>query len=203
MLFVAVFALFASVAFAAPSVDGKMTFKNKAFTRIQALTNFLALPVKHLDAVVDIAIAEMATRQPRTFNEVTLSGLDSLKRTTCQLKGDVYTCLAVAEKAVVNSPEHKNLKVVVKIPIGVQVNGDVFQKFIIGEVEVEEADEVITEDGLFGFWKKVKKAVGKAGKAVVKGAKKVVKTAAQIALEEAKNVAHQKANVSFTLSYKT
>ncbi len=159
----------------------------------------MPLSVKHLDAVVDIAIAEMATRQPRTFNEVTLSGLDSLKRTTCQLKGDVYTCLAVAEKAVVNSPEHKNLKVVVKIPIGVQVNGDVFQKFIIGEVEVEEADEVITEDGLFGFWKKVKKAVGKAGKAVVKGAKKVVKTAAQIALEEAKNVAHQKANVSFTL----
>lgn len=79
------------------------------------------------------------------------------------------------------------MKVSVSIPISVHVNGDIFEKFTIGEVEVEEVDE---DDSEYGLWKKIKKAAKK----VVNGAKKIVKTAAQIAIETAKAAAQKKAN---------
>ena len=137
-----------------------------------------------LHELVDSAIAEIAKSQPKTFNEVTLRGLESLKRVElCRFVDGVYVCKAVADKATVSSPEHKDHKVVVTIPISVHLKEGKFEKFVVGEVEVESVEE--NEDGFFGFWKKVKHAVSKAGKVVkpmLKEAGSVAKQTAQTAL---------------------
>jgi hypothetical protein len=70
------------------------------------------------------------------------------------------------------------------MPVSLVMNDDKLD-FVLGEPEVEVADE----NGMFGFWSKVKSALSKAGKAVVK----VAKSAAQIALEAGKQALQAKA----------
>lgn len=154
------------------------------------------LTVAQLNQIVDLAIAEIAARPASPVDGVTLRGLDTLKRAHCEYKNGVYVCHVVTDKAVVSSVEDGEMKVAISIPISVHVNGDIFEKFSIGEVDIVDADIVDllesdpSEDEQYSLWKKIKKIAKK----VVNGVKKIVKTAIQIAIETVKAAAQTKAN---------
>lgn len=103
------------------------------------------------------------------------------------LKSGVFTCIAETSSATVSSSSVPEQKVVLRIPISAILNGNIFEKFIVGEVEIEP---IVPNSGLFSnFWDKVKAALGKAGQEVGKA----LKEAALIAADSAKQTLNAKA----------